>query len=493
MTPEEYGRHDALGLAKLVRDKEVTALELVELAIAKIEALNPTLNAVVHKMYEQARARAKAVSGGPFAGVPFLVKDMDGFVAGEPCTAGSRARRGFVPDHDSEIVARFKKAGLVITGKTNAPEAGLLAVTEPELFGPTKNPWNPEHTPGGSSGGSAAAVAARLVPMAHGGDGGGSIRIPASACGLFGLKPTRGRNPVGPDAGEGWSGLVSIHALTRSVRDCAALLDAVSGPEEGAPYVAPPASGPFAAEVGKPPGALRIAFHSGSLFGRNTHPDCVAAVTDAAKLAAELGHVVTETAPVFAKEELVRAYLVVVAAGMASFVAETERLLGRKVRSHELEPSSWFLCQVGRALSALDLEQARAATCRAGRAFATFFHQHDLFLTPTLAYPPVKIGELALKAGERFGLALLRALPARPLLNAALSALAANALEKTPNTMLFNQTGQPAMSVPLYWNAANLPIGVQFVGRFGDEATLLRLGAQLEAARPWSARLPAVV
>jgi len=400
---------------------------------------------------------------------------------------------GFVPDHDAEIMVRFKRAGLIILGKTNTPEGGLLGVTESVLRGPARNPWQPEHVPGGSSGGSASAVASRMVPLAHGGDGGGSIRIPASACGLFGLKPTRARNPLGPDDGEGWNGQVVSHVLTRSVRDSAAVLDAVSGADRGAPYVAPPSPRPFLEEVGAPPGKLKIAFTTASLFGKSVHPDCVAAVEDAVTLLQDLGHEVSEAKPEYDKEALIRAYFIVVSAGTAAFVAKAAKVTRRRVRRQEFEPVTWFLAQLGRTLSALELEQARATMHQAGRSLAPFFERYDLLLTSTLAYPPVKVGELALTPVQRLGLALMRAVPARKLLVAALDALAPPAFEPMPNTQLFNQTGQPAVSVPLYWNAAGLPIGVQLVARFGGEAMLLRIGAQLETARPWTTRRPQVI
>ncbi len=494
MTPEEYASYDGLGLADLVRRREVSAVELVEHAMAQIERLNPRLNAVICKLYERARTEAAGtLADGPFTGVPFLLKDLDGLLRGAPYTGGSRAYVGYLPDHDSEIIVRLRRAGLIVLGKTNTPEAGILGITEPLLHGPTRNPWHLDYTSGGSSGGSAAAVAARMVPLAHGADGGGSIRIPASACGLFGLKPTRGRNPVGPDAGEGWNGLVCPHVLTRSVRDSAAVLDAVSGLDPGAPYVAPASLRPYLEEVTRLPGKLRIAFSTASLLGHTTHSDCVAAVDDAAQLCAELGHDVVAAAPVIDKAVLARAYLTVVASGTAGFVAEAARLAGKRIGPEHFEPSTWFLAQVGQALSAYELEQARTAMHRASRTLAEFHAHHDLFLTATMAYPPVRVGELALKPGELLGLGLLRRLPMRKLLMKALDDLAQGSLERTANTMVFNETGQPAMSVPLFWNAQGLPIGVQFVGRFGDEATLLRLAGQLEQARPWMTRTPGVL
>ncbi|MGZ3459362.1 MAG: amidase, partial [Archangium sp.] len=464
---------------------------LVEEAISRIEAVNPTLNAVVHKMYDRARQSAAGpLPEGPFTGVPFLVKDFDGYVAGEPYTGSCRALAGFVPQYDAEIISRYRRAGLVFVAKTNTPELGILGTTEPAMRGPARNPWNPEHSTGGSSGGSAACVAARVVPMAHGGDGGGSIRIPASACGLFGLKPTRARNPVGPNLGEGWGGYVQQHVLTLSVRDSAAMLDATQGADPGAPYMAPPPARPFLQEVGTPPGRLRIAFSTGSLFGRNVHPDCVAAVQDAVRLCQELGHEVVEDAPRLDWEALVRSYLVNVAANVALELEEIGQLTGRAPNPRDFEPSTWALAQLGTILSALDLQRSRDAGHRAGRKVAAFFERYDLFLDATLAYPPVRIGELALKPAELTALALLRRVPVRPAFLRMLDALAANSLERTPNTQLFNQTGQPAMSVPLYWNAEGLPIGVQFAARFGDEATLFRLAAQLEQARPWRGRKP---
>ncbi|PKQ05746.1 MAG: amidase [Alphaproteobacteria bacterium HGW-Alphaproteobacteria-11] len=311
----EYERHDALGLAALVASGDVTPTELVDAAIARIERDNPRLNAVVHTQFDRARAEASgALPDGPFRGVPMLLKDLMAEDAGEPCTQSTQLLADYRPQRDAELVRRFRRAGLVVVGRTNTPEFGIYGVTEPVLRGPTRNPWNPAHTPGGSSGGSGAAVAAGMVPLAHGGDGGGSIRIPASHCGLVGLKPTRARNPAGPFAGERWAGLVCEHVLTRSVRDTAATLDAVSGPDVGAPYHAPPRVGSFLGEVGAPPGRLRVAFTTRALFGTATHPDCVAAVEAAAALAADLGHEVEQACPEYDQRAMVRAYFAIVAA-----------------------------------------------------------------------------------------------------------------------------------------------------------------------------------
>jgi amidase len=492
MREEEYIRLDATALAGLVRGGEVSAIELLELALARLARWNPAINAVVIELAERARRDAAAtLPAGPFAGVPFLVKDLDGFLAGAEFTASSRALLGYVPPRDSELFRRYRDAGLVICGKTNTPEFGLVGTTESLLRGPARNPWNPAYSCGGSSGGSAAAVAARIVPMAHGGDGGGSIRIPASACGLFGLKPTRGRTPMGPDESEAWSGFVQRHAITRTVRDSAMLLDATQGYDAGAPYTAPPPQRPYAGEVGRDPGRLRIAFSTRSLFGRDTHPDCVAAVRAAAALLEHLGHEVTEAHPPIEREALVHAYLVVVAACTAGLVRQIGKLRGRRVRGRELEPTTQFLATLGEALPAGEFEFARLTFHAASRALAPFFAAHDVFVDATLAFPPPRIGEWALAPQLQWAIRSFSSVLPRAVMRRALDHFAANGLERTANTMLFNMSGQPAMSVPLHVNAEGLPIGVQCVGGFGDEATLFRLAAQLEQAAPWIERMPA--
>lgn len=491
MKHDEYVRLDATALADLVRRREVTARELLDLALARIDRVNPTIHAVIHRFDERARRDADgSLPDGPFRGVPFLVKDLDGALADAPLNMGSRALARYTAPRDSELFARYRRAGLVFAGKTNTPEFGILAITEPALHGATRNPWNLAHVPGGSSGGSAAAVAAGIVPVAHGGDGGGSIRIPASACGLFGLKPTRGRMPLGPDVGEGWHGLVVPHVITRSVRDSAAFLDATHGADVGAPYVAPAPNGPFVDELRRDTGPLRVAYTTRSILGERTDPECARACDDAVKLLASMGHDVREaTLPIDAAEVRL-AYLTIIAAGTAEAVASTQALTGRAPTPEGFEAPTWFLAQVGHALSAAELEHARAIVARTQRSLGAFFETCDVLVTPTLAHPPSRVGELAPKPHERAGLAVLRRVSPRPLLKKMLDTLAQTALEKTPNTMLFNITGQPAMSVPLAWSAANLPLGVQFVGRFGDEATLLRLAARLEIERPWADRRP---
>ncbi len=487
----EYDTLDATALAALVAAGQLTPGELLDAALERADARDPPLNAIVHRFDEEARRRAAAaLPAGPFRGVPFLLKDLLAFHRGQPLTASSRLLEGWVAPFDSEVVSRFLAAGLVPFGQTNTPEFGILPVTESRLRGPCRNPWSLGHTPGGSSGGSAAAVAARIVPAAHGNDGGGSIRIPASACGVFGLKPTRGRVSFAPAYGEPWSGLVQEHVLTRSVRDSAAMLDAIAGNLPGDPYVAPPKARPFVEEVGAPPGRLRVAFTTRSLFGRGTHPDCEAAVRSGAALLADLGHDVVGAAPRFPREELVRAYLIIVAAHTRAELEAAARLTGRRLRRELVETETWALAHAGRVLRASDLASAQTAVQRASREVAGFFEEHDLLVTPTLAHPPQRIGAFALRPFERLALAAVTRLPSRRLVDRLVDELAGESFEATGNTMLFNQTGQPAASVPLHWNAAGLPIGVQLATRFGGEATLFRVAAQLEAARPWSGRIP---
>jgi amidase len=380
---DDFALLDATAQADLVRRREVQPIDLVEAAIERIERLNPTINAVVTPMYNEARTVAtRNLPDGPFTGVPFLLKDLLASYGDVRMTAGCELLREFVPDHDSELVARLKRAGLIILGKTNTPEFGLLPTTEPRLFGPTRNPWNLGRTAGGSSGGSAAAVAAGLVPMAHGNDGGGSIRIPASCCGLFGMKPTRARNSLGPDNGDIMSGLVVEHALTRSVRDCAALLDAASGPAPGDPYCAPPPVRPFVEEVQADPGQLRIAFSIETATGVQVHPDCVNAVKDAAVLCAGLGHEVVEATPELDAVSLSQAFMVLWSSGCNSVLDEIARVTGRIPDSDHVEPFTWALSEMGRRYSASDYLHAVWAIQSESRRIARFFVEYDIWLTP---------------------------------------------------------------------------------------------------------------
>ena len=491
----DYGAYDGLGLAELVKNGEVTARELVEEAIRRIEDLNPRLNAVIHKAYDLARDVAEGdIPRGPFQGVPFLVKDLMSPVAGMPMCRGSRFHQGFVPDHDSELIKRFRTAGLIILGKTNTPEYGLVPVTEPELFGPSNNPWDLARNTGGSSGGSAAAVAAHLVPLAHGGDGGGSLRIPASCCGVFGFKPTRGRNPTGPDLGEAWQGLACEHAITRSVRDSAALLDATAGPDTGAPYVAPSPARPYLEEVSSDPGPLRIAFTSDPLVPGEAHEDCVKGLESTVELCRDLGHELVEAAPQIDGHAFARAFLTMVCGEIRAEIEAAESLMGRRATSHDYEAPTWAIGLLGTRISAAEFSTATSLLHLTARQTGQFFERYDVLLTPTVAEPPLVTGALQPRGLQAFGMRVLGSLNAGGLISAfsGIDALAEDVFRFMPYTPVFNATGQPAMSVPLYWNDAGLPIGMHFVGRFGDESTLFRLAGQLEQAAPWFDRVPPV-
>jgi amidase/6-aminohexanoate-cyclic-dimer hydrolase len=470
---KDYESFDGLGLAALVKKRAVSASELLEAAIARCEERNGSLNAVVIPMYEAARAAAKAdVPKGPFEGVPFLLKDLHLNVPGVRTTNGSALFAENVPANESELVARYRRAGLVVFGKSASPEFGLTCTTESRLFGQTKNPWNLAHTSGGSSGGASAAVAGGLVPLANASDGGGSIRIPASCCGLFGMKPTRGRTPLGPDAGEGWSGMSCVHAVTRSVRDSAALLDATAGPDLGAPYAAQPPLRLWLAEVGAHPGRLRMALDTESWNGAATHPDCVAAAEDAAKLCESLGHHVERArfAPSDA-EALRRAALTVISANIRFTIEDRARVLGREAKPDDVEPGTWLVAGLSKSLDSAAYAGAIKVLHRTGRELARFLTRYDVLLSPTMGTPPPKLGVLSLSSPDL-------AQQTRVL------------MEATGYTQLANTAGTPSMSVPLYWNAEGLPIGAQFTGRHDDEATLFRLAAQLEQSRPWLARRP---
>jgi Asp-tRNA(Asn)/Glu-tRNA(Gln) amidotransferase A subunit family amidase len=467
-----FDREDGLGLAGLVRRGEVSAKELLDEAVARVEALNPKVNAVVTRMYDAARAAVGAgLPSGPFTGVPYLLKDIGALYAGAVTSAGSRAFADAVADHDSEITARLKRAGLVIFGKTNTPEMGIATSTEPRLFGPTCNPWNLGYSAGGSSGGAAAAVASGMLPMAHASDGGGSIRIPASCCGLFGLKPTRARNPMGPDAGEGWSGASVGHAITRSVRDSAALLDATSGPDVGDPYWAPPPTGPFLAEVGRDPGRLRMALATTPWNRKHVDAECAEAARAAARLCERLGHHVEEARPEIDVEALSHAQRVIVSANVRNALDLRGIARGRPITADDVERVTWLRAQDAATFTAADYARSILVVHRTGRAVARFFTRYDVVITPTMACTPYPLGVLDMSTDDLDGFyeALLRSIAF---------------------TSLFNSTGNPAMSVPLAWSRDGLPIGVQFVAPFGDEARLFRLGAQLEAARPWANRRP---
>ena len=491
---DNFSSHDAVALAELVRTRQVSARELVSASIENIEALNPKLNAVVHKMYDRALKEAESPVDGPFSGVPFMLKDLLSWFGGEPTTSGSRYYKGWIAPHDTEIVKRYRRSGVIVVGKTNTPEFGLTPFTEPELFGPTVNPWDTTRTTGGSSGGSGAAVASGMVPWAGGGDGGGSIRIPASCCGIFGLKPTRARTPAGPVTGEHWQGAAIEHCLTRSVRDSAAMLDAISGRDVGAPYWAPEPERPFLEEVGRDPGKLRIAFTSKPLLGDHVHDDCKAALQDAVTLLASLGHDLVESEPPVDAAQFNRAFLIMVCGEVRAGIMEGAKLVGRNATPADVESATWALNLLGAAMSAGDFVHAEHYLRSSARRMGEFCQNYDLLLTPTMSVPPFPTGSLQPKPHERALMKVLGRLRAGNVLRliGALEKSAEQVFDAIPYTPLFNVSGQPAMSVPLYWNAQNLPIGVHFVARFGDEATLFRIAAQLEQTRPWMNRRPPV-
>ncbi|GAA4497463.1 amidase [Hymenobacter ginsengisoli] len=495
LSPTEYDQLDGLGMATLVASGQLTAAELCAAAIARAEAVNPRINAIILKLFEQAQQRATSdLPAGPFGGVPFLLKDFGAQYAGVPHTGGSQALRHFVPTEDAELVRRWQAAGVNILGKTNTPEFALLAVTEPALYGPCRNPWSLGHTPGGSSGGAAAAVAAGITPLAGAGDGGGSIRIPAACCGLFGLKPSRGRVPTGPEQGEKWQGAAVEHVLTRSVRDSAAMLDATQGPDVGAPYFLPQPERPYLEEVGRPPGRLRLGFTLAHPLGRPLHPECATAVREAASLLESLGHDVEEVPLPFDGRAVATAFLMLYFGETGASIVSLAKVLGRPARPADVEPTTWLLGLLGRTYSAADFAAARHTWNEHARRMGLFHEKYDLLLTPTLATPPVRIGELQPKPFEQKLLKVVNTFGLGGVIRRSglVEKLAEQNLEKTPYTQLANLTGQPAMSVPLHWTADGLPCGVQFIARLGAEDVLFRLAGQLEQAQPWFSKRPSL-
>jgi amidase len=470
---------DATAQAELVRSGDATPLELVDAAIERIDNLNGELNAVIHPLYERARSRAGNAPDGPFRGVPIVIKDLDGELAGTPYHKGNKALRDakHVSTTTSFIIEKLERAGFIVVGKSNTPEFGLMPTTEPLAYGPSHNPWNTQHSPGGSSGGTGSAVASGMVPLGHAGDGGGSIRIPASMCGLFGLKPSRGRISLGPAEAESWAGLVNRHVITRSVRDSAAVLDVLQGYMTGDFYTAPPPARAYATEVGAAPGRLRIGFRKAAPAGLAAVDDeCVAAVEDAAALLESLGHAVEEATPVALDDaSSLGSFTAIMLADVRLEVDEVASILGRPVTSDDFEPMTWgyyegaALVDAGAYVTAL--KDAHAWTRRVASWWLD--DGFDVLLTPTLAEPPPVLGDVGDQSdgGQQAG---------------------ARGLPFAVFTAPFNITGQPAMSVPLYYAASGLPIGVQLAASPYREDVLIRLAAQLEAERPWADRVPPV-
>lgn len=491
-----YDAHDAVGLADLVRKGEVTASELLEEAIARAERVNPDLNAVVLPMYDLARRNVdRGLPEGPLRGVPFLIKDLAAQYAGVPLKHGSGLYADNVPAKHSLLIERYERAGLVIFGKTNTSELGILPTCETRIYGPCHNPWRRGYTTGGSSGGAAAAVAARVVPAAHGGDAGGSIRIPASCCGVFGLKPTRGRNPFGPDTSERAHGLAAEHVITVSVRDSAAFLDASAGPEITAPYWAPPQDGPYLAEVGRDPGKLRIAYTDRPVLPGQEDAEQRRAVERAVRLLTDLGHTVEEARPPVDADAAAKNFFTVYCAGVGGELSLWARAHGREPTLDDVEPETLMLALIGRrVLSAADFSAAIRELQAMSRDMARFHERYDVYLTPTLGKPPVPHGALFSKGIERKVQSFVasRSIALAIKLPGVLDKAVARAFSFAPFTQIANITGQPSMSVPVHFSADGLPVGVCFTSRFGDEPTLFRLAAQLEQAAPWKDQIPPV-
>jgi amidase len=471
----EYEHYDALGLADLVRRRQVTAEELLEAAMARVEARNPSVNAVVMRLYDYGRqAIAAGLPDGPLTGVPFLLKDLSAALAGVPTTRACKFFADAVPAEDSEQVKRLKRSGLVIFGKTNTCELGLSLTCEPQFHGATRNPWDLTRISGGSSGGAAAAVGARMLPAAHGSDGFGSIRAPAACCGLVGLKPTRGRNTMAPYLGEGLGGLSTEHALTLSVRDSAALLDATAGLGAGDPYSVPPPTRPFLRECGAAPGRLRIAFTTVTPNGVPVAAEYLQALQDTAQLCASLGHQVEAADPGIDRAAVIPTFLTLMAANTVVNLS-SHPTAGRPARQDEVEKVTWASAHImGAKISGADYVRATQTAHRLGRQMAAFHTHYDVLLTPALAMLPPKLGwiDMMLDDVEEYW---------------------RRVFAFSPFTVWFNITGQPAMVLPLGQTDDGFPLSVQLVTRYGDEATLFRLASQLEAARPWFDRKPALV
>ncbi|MEM7433674.1 MAG: amidase [Myxococcota bacterium] len=494
---KDYPDYDGIGLADLMKRKEVSPAEVMEAAIARTEALNPKLNAIVTPLYDRAKRDDLPDGAGPLANVPFLLKDVHHALEGTPMSNGSALQQGEVSTRNATIVDRWLRAGLRVFGKTNTPEYKLTPTTNPKIFGATRNPWDLERTPGGSSGGSAAAVAARLAPLASGTDEAGSIRTPSANCGVFGLKPSRGRNPIGPDFRWELGGCSTSHVISRSVRDSAAALDATHGPELGGPYHCPIGGG-FLEALQEPPSTLRVAVDTGtSYFGRPMEPSCVAAVEQAAKILERLGHHVELVPLPFDESEALWLSVILIATSFAGFVDELvdEYDLARVKRG--IEPLNYFIWKAGHAVPSQITERARLQRHELARSLAEFHTRYDVLVTSTMCCAPRLIEETEpssadIKLATVLASGLLRPLGAVPgVIERIIDAQIDSLISRVPyRTALASVTGQPAMSVPLHWTDEGLPVGVQFLGGFGSERMLLQLASQLESAHPWASKRP---
>ena len=484
---KDYRNYDAIGLAQLIKNKDLSPTELLQTAIAHAEQENPSINAIITKLYDYGQQQIdQGLPEGPFSGVPFLLKDLLGSLEGTQMTNGSAAYKGHISPSDSEMVARYKASGLVIFGKTNTPEFGLMGVTEPKAFGATRNPWNLNHTPGGSSGGSGAAIAAGIVPMASGGDGGGSIRIPAACCGLFGLKPSRGRTPTGPYYSELWDGAAAEHVLTRSVRDSAAMLDIVSGPDGSSPYPVKKESG-YLHCLNTPVRPLRIAYTAQSFFDRPVTQDAIDCVEETVKLLESLGHTCEAVQPYIKADDLTDSYLTMYYGHVAADLEFAAKLLNTNFSNLDVEDTTKLMGYIGKKISAEQFVTAKRRWNDFSQSMHALHQEYDVLLTPTLGSEPVPIGEFELGFADKIGTKIVNAFGLQNLLlkTGMTKKLALENLEKLPFTQLANLTGQPAMSVPLYWTPSGLPLGSQFMAPLDDEKTLLQLAHQLEQAQPW--------
>lgn len=480
---------DALTQAKLIREKHVSSEELLLASIERIEAVNPKINAVITKTYEKALQESKNVKDGIFAGVPFLIKDLSCYEKDVPYSMGCKAMKGFVPKKNTELLERFKKTGLIILGRTNVPEFGLLATTEPEAFGPTLNPYGFEYSPGGSSGGSAAAIAAGFAPFASGNDGGGSIRVPASNCNLFGLKPTRGRNPTGPNAGELWCGAAVEHILSRSVADSAAMLDATSYRDEGAPYIIESVGKPYINSCSQELKKLKIAFTTTTVINTPVSEDCIKAVYKMAAILEDLGFIIEENFPKIDGIELSKSFFTIFLAEVSMNLYTLSNILQRDIKRQDVECMTWFLAQTGKHVTARELLIAKRTWEKTGRILGNFYQKYDLILTPTIAFPPPKLGVLMPNKKDQFIMEIISMLKLTKFTKYSNYLLKKffGTLSYTPFTFIANVTGVPAMNIPIHFDDNGLPIGVQFIAPFGREDILFNLAFNLEKIINWQA------